>query len=329
MREASRLPLAAARDLRALALWWFGYGVTAVLPRRARDGFLRALAWVDQGRDRRKGPLLQSRIAAVLAPYQPRADFAAVARSYYELKREERLGLWWSLHRRPSTIALDVAGRHHLAAALEAGRGAILWGMSFGGAWAPKSALHQVGVPLVHLSGETHGAPEPVTRLGLRRVAPFQVRAESPYLADRVVIGPSSMIAGLRRLGPHLRANRCVWIGGEGEVGRTAVPASLLGLERRFPTGAPSLALHSGSPLLPVRIQRLGPWSYRLVFEQPIDLEPASRRQAWAAEAIRRFALSIERAVLDHPADWNWSAVWLLDALRRRGIDPGPPARLV
>ena len=327
-----RLPLAAPRDLRALAMWSLGYCATGPLPPRALGSALRALLRLNRGRAMRKARRLAPRMAEVLSPYLPDADFGAYSRVYYEAKLEERMGLWWSLHGRAWPLTIEVEGRRHIDAALEAGRGAVLWGMELGGVMTRKCALRQLGLPLVHLRGSLHGAPDPPTRFGLRTAARIQCRAEDIYLEDCVMVGPSAPPGGLRRLRPHLEANRCVWINGEGEVGRTLLPVRLLGLERGLPTGAPSLAAKSGTPLIPTRFARLGPRSYRLVFEAPIPRDgltgdgAASERsrdeRSWIAGAVERFASLVEGAVLEHPPDWDWAAHWLQDAVASRSRSP-------
>jgi lauroyl/myristoyl acyltransferase len=270
-------------------------------------------------------------MARVLEPWLPGADFEDLARVYYEAKLEERMALWWSLHGRRWPVAIEVEGRGHLDAALQAGRGAVLWGMEFCNVMTRKCVLRQSGVPLVHLRGSMHGAPEPPTRFGLRTVARLQRSAEDIYLVACEMVGPSAPPGGLNRLGPHLDANRCVHINGEAEVGRIKLPVRVLGLERGLPSGAPAFALKTGAPLVPIHLERLGSRSYRLVVHEPIAQAPRVDDRSWIAEAVQRFVSLIEDAVLRHPADWNWDAGWLLTALGEvspaAGIDLSAPPR--
>ena len=112
-----------------------------------------------------------------------------------------------------------------------------------------KQALAEAGYPLVHLSRPGHGFS--ASRLGVRIVSPLMRRAETPVLAERLVIDDSGSSGPLRQLRRRLAENRVVSI----TVGRSAprvATAPFLDGGLRLPAGPITLAAGARAALLPV-----------------------------------------------------------------------------
>jgi lipid A biosynthesis acyltransferase len=303
-----------------------GYLATAIVPRRYDAQFVTRVM---------SGPLLvrerwvrriEERMRLVLEPLLPSADFHALATAYCQMFRENQWMRWRAIHRGVVPVATTVVGLPHLESARARGRGLILWGMSFCETLVVKIGLHRAGVALVHLSTANHGAAWPPSRLGLRLVAPVYTAAETPYLAERVVIPADQSLGYMRVLIDRLTANRCVSIAGDGVARRHNVPARLLGREAHFAPGAPGLAWKMGSALLPLHVVREGPLKYRIVIDEEIEMKRNLDKSTFIDRAVTEFATRLEQRVLEHPADWAWYShmvqTWVDEPLSSPALSP-------
>ncbi len=307
---------AALEDLRSLMLLTSGYSVTALVPPRFDARFVTGVM---------SGPLLvherwvrqiAERMRLVLEPFLPDADFHTLGAAYCQMFRENQWMRWRAMHGAAVAVSTTVVGLPHLKAAHARGRGVILWGMSFCETLVVKMGLHRAGVALVHLSTANHGAAWPPTRLGLRAVAPLYTAAETPYLAERVVIPADQSLGYMRVLMDRLAANRCVSIAGDGVARRQNIPATVLGRAAHFAPGAPGLALKMGSALLPLHVVREGPLRYRVVIDEEIEVDRDLAKPAFIDRAVSEFARRLEQRVLERPADWAWYSHMVLAWMR-------------
>jgi predicted LPLAT superfamily acyltransferase len=316
------------RDFGSLSLLSTGFLATAVVPRRYDSPFvMRVMSGTLLVRERwvRR---IEERMRLVLQPLLPDADFHALATGYCRMFRENQWMRWRALHGGAAPVTTTVVGLSHLESALARGRGAILWGMSFCETLVVKIGLHRAGVALVHLSTANHGAAWPPTGLGLRVVAPVYTAAETPYLAERVVIPPDQSLGYMRVLMDRLAANNCVSIAGDGVARRQNVAARLLGRDARFAPGAPGLAWKMGSALLPLHAVREGPLTYRIVIDEEIDVDRNLDKSSYIDRAVREFAGRLEQRVLEHPSDWAWYSHMVLTWMHEiASVAPSPPER--
>ncbi len=145
---------------------------------------------------------------------------------------------------------LIVEGLEHVHEGLAAGSGVILWVFPcVGNSVAAKQAIFQAGIPLAHLSRPGHGFSS--SPFGVTLVSPILRRAETKYLAERVVIDDQHTIAPLRRLRVLLQANRVVSISVTKGAGRSD-RIQVLGSEIQLPRGPIELAAATGARILPV-----------------------------------------------------------------------------
>jgi KDO2-lipid IV(A) lauroyltransferase len=85
--------------------------------------------------------------------------------------------------------------------------------------------------------------------------------------------------------------------------GRT-VEAPFLGRTLGFPVGPAALARAAGVPLVPVFVFREGRLRSRVSIRAPIEVAETRDRDADVADATRRLAAEIERAVRAAPHQW-------------------------
>jgi lauroyl/myristoyl acyltransferase len=237
-------------------------------------------------------------------------DWQALAEEHARMAVEDSWGRFRGIGQpgrwRPT---IEFSGKSHVRDALERGRGAVIWCMRFSSDIVLKQAFHQMGLPLVHLSLAEHGAWGSRTKLGTSVISPLFTRAENPYLADRVIIPPSSSLRYLQTLREHLRTNACVSIFGD-RTGRQRLEVPFLNGCRKFATGAPSLAWVENCALLSAYVIRTGVFQYRVVIEEQIPVDRSLNRKEFLKRAVEEFAQRMEELVERYPADWQEWADW-------------------
>ncbi len=195
------------------------------------------------------------------------------------------------------------AGFEHVHAALEAGRGAVLWvSHGFHGHLGSKIGFRRAGLDVVHLSTPAHGFS--ATKFGVRYLNRMQTRIEDRYIRERVLLPLQGQNAALQTLAKRLKANQVVSITGQKGTGRT-VDAKFLDGTLPLAPGAPSLARMTGAKLLPVFAFRAADGVVEVTVEPEIALD-GSRDEAVSA-AVQDFARCSEPHVLRHPGQWlSW-----------------------
>ena len=128
---------------------------------------------------------------------------------------------------------------------------------------------------------------------------PIRTGVERRYLAERLVIGRTGAVGALRQLARRLRANRAVSISAIGMAHQLYRVAFLNG-SVQMAGGAPSLAVQTGAPLLPVFTGRDPDGSWRTVIEPPLV-----RRDDWEREeAVERLLLQYATLLEYYAARW-------------------------
>ncbi|MEQ9812356.1 MAG: hypothetical protein RLO50_06215 [Azospirillaceae bacterium] len=175
--------------------------------------------------------------------------------------------------------ATRVEGDDALRHVLAAGRGAILWVPSLAFAsLAGKLSLHRAGFRVSHLSRWYHGPSD--TRLGIRFLNRYQVAAEAPLLAERLVVGRSGNAGPvLRTLAARLRAGRPVSVT-FGHQGLSCLDLPFLTGVKTVATGPLKLARLTGAPMFTVWTERTGEGVYETRVEPLFDPRLDSRGSA-------------------------------------------------
>jgi len=201
-----------------------------------------------------------------------------------------------------------IAGFEHVAEALRAGRGAVLWvSHAFHGHLAAKIGFRRAGLEVVHLSTPAHGFS--ATKFGVRTLNRLQTRIEDRYIAERVLLPlPGQKASGqnnaLPTLVKRLKANKVVTITGQRGTGRTVEARFLDGVLSLAP-GAPAIAQMTGAKVLPVFAFRAEDGVVEVTVEPEIKL--IGPREQAIAQAVQAFAARSELYVLRTPGQWlSW-----------------------
>jgi lauroyl/myristoyl acyltransferase len=235
----------------------------------------------------------------------------AAARSEHHLQILREFFWGWS-------APLELEGAEHLAEALRAGRGAVLWVAHFSfNSLAAKKALHQAGFAVAHLSRPEHGFS--TSRFGIAVLNPIRVRTERRFLAERIIVERARPSTAMRRAQRQLLDNRLVSITAGAWEGALLATVAVGGVELELSTGAPGLAHVVGAPLLPVfTVRDEDTLRIAVIVGPPIDVDRVVERKRAVADAAQRFADRLAPVVARYPLQWrDW------EKLRQ---PTGPPA---
>ena len=191
-------------------------------------------------------------------------------------------------------------GTEHLAAARDAGRGAILLTAHVGNFEIGGFFLTEVGlkVAVVYLPD-----PSPVVERD-RTAARARLGIRSLPITSEL-----SAVKILR----SLEEGYFVAIQGDRDYAGTGRKLPFLGRTVSFPVGPFRLAAAAGVPLLPVFVLREEDGTYRTVVEAPIRVGAASRAGREEAErpAMAEFVSILERTLREHGEQWyTFSRFW-------------------
>jgi len=310
-----RLTLARQDFLRTLGLV-LGYVPAAVIPSRLDPWLARTVTGLALKLKPDKPRHLGERMARTLGPAGEGHDFTDHAQAQYEMLVEGSWGRARNLHRRRWNPVVSLEGLERLEKAREAGKGTILWRMTFGSGLLAKKALWEQGVPLVHLSMEQHGAWSE-SWVARHVLCPLWRRAEDWYLEERVVI-PWERATGtvMKTLLSRLtRDNAVVSIMGENS-GPQNVITPFFDAQARFAIGSPSLAWKAGSELLPVYAVREGTLRYRVVIDEPIAADRDVPRKEYVQAAVEEYSRRLQETIVRHPGSWaEWGRFWSRDSI--------------
>lgn len=194
-------------------------------------------------------------------------------------------------------------GAEHLDAALEAGRGAVLWVAHFCfHALAAKKALRLAGYPVWHLSRPEHGFSR--SALGIALFNGIRVEAEGEHLAGRIVFERARPGAAALAAQRVLKRNGIVSITAGDWEGQRIAEIDFFGGRLELAVGAPGLARLTGASLLPVfTVRGADEDIIRVVIEPALSCVGTSDQALDAA--AQRFGALLERYVLKCPAEWR------------------------
>jgi KDO2-lipid IV(A) lauroyltransferase len=102
------------------------------------------------------------------------------------------------------------------------------------------------------------------------------------------------------------------------------ISVPFFGIEAMTPAAPAQLALRLGCPLVPVRIERLGPARFRLSSFEAIEPPGSGDRQADAVAVMAAFNGILEDWIRDKPEQWLWlHRRWPKAAYRRAELGTG------
>jgi KDO2-lipid IV(A) lauroyltransferase len=270
----------------------------------------RLLGAIDHRRQRALRRGIAAHIAAALGPGAPPAEVDRLTRELFRNRAaNDEIFCIESFsrsaaRRRSACAGVSITGLDHLRAALDRGRGAILWESWLGHRTLARLVLIELGFRLIQVTGPTH--PASSSWLGQRVIRPMQLRAAARLFAEVVIIQDGS-VAYLRRLAGRLRDNGIVCIPSLGVMGQRFVPVELLGERRYLATGVLSLARSTGAALIPLFCFRDRDGRWRLVLEAPIAVPAGGKGDADLAGTMAAYARLLEGYVRRHPEQWfSW-----------------------
>lgn len=194
---------------------------------------------------------------------------------------------------------VTVEGEEQLRDALEAGRGVVV-------------LVSHLGVPrLMRRFLELHGydpivlGQDPYQRSATRVEGLLRALAERLFQsedeAERVSVrefGPRVM----KRAFEALRANRVVFVAGDGQQGEGFVEAPFLGGMARFPVGGVALGDLARAPLLPCFVEPAPDGRFRVVVRPPLSLNPSLKGRDRVVEGVKHYARMLEKEIRAYPA---------------------------
>lgn len=320
------------RDLLRVVGFALGYVPSVVIPSRFDPWLIDHLTQLALRLRPGKPARLAARMSKTLASRSNDRDLTKPARAQYQMMLEGAWARARNLHARGWQPKTTVEGLERLQEAQAAGRGTILWRMSFGSSLIVKIGLWRAGVPLVHLSMKNHGA---LSEAWIARyvVGPLFRRTENRYLRERVVIpwdGSTGAVMKtlLRRLS---RDNAVVSIIGDVRRGTQNITTPFFDAQAEFAVGSPSLAWKAGSVLLPVYSVREGTGRYRIVIDEPIGADRQLDRKEFVRQAVQEFSARMQDAIARHPGSWaEWGRFWGRGSIYRdAAAPPQPPAKII
>lgn len=198
---------------------------------------------------------------------------------------------------------IRLEGREYLEAALQSGRGAVLWVVPVTFATlVVKMALFDAGFRTAHLSRVGHGGGR--SRLGANLLNERQNVIEERFVERIVMPAEGRPTQALRELKRRLEANSIVTITGV-DLADNPVELPFLGGRLRFATGAPRLAALNRAPLLAAAALREGRSHRFRVKLKPLDLPQREmgrgRDQAGITAQTCAFAEVYEETVRHNP----------------------------
>ena len=227
-----------------------------------------------------------------------RASVASYARYWREAFRLPSM----DLTKLGAQLDPHFAGKEHIAAALDAGRGAIM-ALPHSGNW------DMAGVWLVWKHGKFTTVNE-------------RLKPESLYnrfIAYRESLGFEMLpLTGGERppfevLAERLRSNQAVCLMADRDLSRNGVQVEFFGEPTRMPAGSAKLAIETGAPVIPVHCWYTADgWGFSV--HPPLD---TSSRDV--TDITQLLADQFARNIAAHPADWHMmQPQWLADLSEER-----------
>ena len=209
----------------------------------------------------------------------------------------------------PRPVRIDPPTEDPLAAAMAAGRGAVVLTAHFGN-W---------DIAAKTLCG--YGRPISIVMAREANVTTAEYLREARERAGvRVIYSDTSVFASLNMI-RALRQNEIVALQLDRVVGKTrSIP--LFGVNANFPAGPFVLARVAGAPLIPVFIPRLGIRHYAIRLGHPL-IVPRERSDLQAIDqAMRTVLTEFEDLVREFPTQWfQFSQFWPAPGDRHESLE--------
>jgi lauroyl/myristoyl acyltransferase len=305
-----------ARDLYLLSVFALIRGVGWLSSARLRESIVRGFSAAAYRFSKSKRRQIERRIREALDDDLDNEQVQSIAKGAFGGFWQETFSVARCLGDKTVIESVRVRGIGHLSAALEQGRGVILWeSVGFGKRTLAKQILHSRGFPVyqVHAKGHARGfgaVDRPATWTRSRLVHPLFERLESLSVKAVVYLPRSGSLAFTRQLRSLLESNAILCVPGDGGVGQKQIRLHFLGRTRGFATGMVSLARVCGAAILPFFCFEEGCGETRLVIEAPIQVWTGLSRELAVEGCLAQYVHVLESYVKKYPEQY-W--VWHLD----------------
>ena len=182
-----------------------------------------------------------------------------------------------------SRVALE--GLEHVEDCLKSGKGGILLTAHLGNWELGGMALGLLGYPIVAIALDHKN--KKINEF-------FKVRRESKG------VGNISLGLAIKQCFRALKQNKLVAILGDRDFSKSGYELDFLGKTKIIPRGPAVLALHLGSPIVPVFVIREPNKHVVMRFLQPILFDANTEEK----ELVRRYATIIEDHIRQYPTQW-------------------------
>jgi lauroyl/myristoyl acyltransferase len=292
-------------------LWLAGWEIVKWLPEPVAHGFGRIGGAVAYRRDTRRRGNLRANLRQVVGPEVSDADlerlvrrgFASYAQYWIEAFRLERL------------TARQVRKRFHFEGveALERcwaeGRGVV--------AAVPHMGNWDVGGAFL----AARGIPAATVAERLKPVELFNRFVRYREALGLEIVPSDDGPKAIRRLVECLREGKTVALVADRDLGGRGIPVTLFGRRAFMPGGPASLALRTGSALIPAAVYQVRPGRWRALTRGAIEITPTGDMRADTAELTRKLAAEFEYLIGLAPEQWHMLVpYWPVDPA------PGVPA---
>lgn len=196
-----------------------------------------------------------------------------------------------ALRRTAAGPGWEITGEEHLRAA---GQAALFFSGHFGNWELLLPAAGQLGLPL---SGVYRAPSNPAVDALTRQLRLAAMHPRATLFAKGA--------AGARLLLKHLGAGHPLALLADQKM-NDGIPVPFFGRPAMTAPALAQFALRCNAPLLPARVDRLGPARFRIVVEPPIPITPTTDRQADVLAIMTAVNATLERWVRADPGAWLW-----------------------
>ncbi|MGI9419213.1 MAG: hypothetical protein ACR2RA_15390 [Geminicoccaceae bacterium] len=202
------------------------------------------------------------------------------------------------------TPAVRLVGQEHVDAALEGGRGVVLFTATFVYKdLMAKAAFAEAGYAVSHLSKDTHGFSE--TRFGKRFLNPIYTSIEERHLQERMVFSGGNTREVSTKVRDCLRHNGVVMITVT-PLGRHVAARPFLGGRIHIATGGLNFACENETPVLPVFTIRGDDGGVTVFVGGPLDQPAGALRDEKIASLLDDYVPRLESYVGQHPDQFSF-----------------------
>jgi KDO2-lipid IV(A) lauroyltransferase len=276
-------------------LWLAGWAIVKWLPEPVAHGLGRIGGAVAYRRDTRRRGNLRANLRQVVGPEVSDAElerlvrrgFASYAQYWVEAFRLERLTA------RQVRKRFHFEGVEHLEKCWAEGRGIV--------AAVPHLGNWDVGGAFL----AARGIPGVAVVERLKPVELFDRFARYREALGLEIIPSDDGAKAIRRLVECLREGKTVALVADRDLGRRGIPVTLFGRPATMPGGPASLALRTGSALIPAAVYQIRPGRWRALTRGPIEITPTGDTRADTAELTRKLAVEFEYLIGLAPEQWH------------------------